>query len=223
MEQSKPEEVVTPTPEAAPAAPVTPAAKPGPSKKTWMIVAVVAVVAVVVIAAIVLGTGMLNGDDDDTDDGGDGNGGGDVLTWEPESGDFIEYTTTTFIGEMVVKQTYKEVTTTTVTINTTSTVMGMTSYDEQTIPIEQNYGGAEFDVSDPPEGYNVVDKGSQSISTEWGSKSCKHYEVTTSEGGMTSTMDMWIYKGILMKMVMAVGDMDMTMTLTDTNVNEITG
>ena len=113
-----------------------------------------------------------------------GTAAGTFLLGNLQSGDFIEYTTDTFIGEMVVKQTYKEVTATTVTINTTSTVMGMTSYDEQTIPIEQAYGGAEFDVSDPPEGYNVVDKGSQSISTEWGSKSCKHYEVTTSEGGI---------------------------------------
>ncbi len=218
MEQPKPEEVSTTTPEAAPS---TPVAKPGPTKKTWMIVAVVAVVAVVVIAAIVLGTGMLNGDDGD--DGNDDGNGGAITSWEPQSGDYIEYTTDTFIGNMVQKQTYKEVTATTVTINTTTTILGSTEYDEKTIPINQTYGGADFDVSDPPEGYTVVNKGSQSISTEWGTKSCKHYEVTTTQGGTTGTMDMWFYQGILMKMVISAGGMEMTMTLTDTNVNVITG
>jgi hypothetical protein len=221
MEQPKSEEVPTTVPEAAPAAPATPAAKPGPTKKTWLIVAVVAVVAVLVIAAVVLGTGMLN-----SDDGNDGDdGGNDILgeTWEPQSGDYLEYTTDTFIGEMVTKQTYKEVTATMVTINTTTTVLGSTEYDEQTIPLDQSYGGADFNVSDPPDGYSVVNKGSQSISTEWGSKSCKHYQATTTQGGSTGTMDMWFYKGILMKMVVSAGGLEMTMTLTDTNVNEITG
>jgi hypothetical protein len=69
----------------------------------------------------------------------------------------------------------------------------------------------------------VVNKGSQSIGTEWGSKSCKHYQATTTQGGSTGTMDMWFYKGILMKMVVSAGGLEMTMTLSDTNVNVITG
>ncbi len=175
MEQSKPEEVATPAPEAAPAAPSAPAAKPGPTKKTWMIVAIVAVVAVVVIAAIVLGTGMLNSDDGD--DGGDGGNGGAITSWEPQSGDYHRVYHGHVHGEMVMKQTYKEITATTITINTTTTMDRVpTEYDEETITNDTDLWWYGLDIDDPPDGYNVVDKGTPSVSApKWGTKSAKHY------------------------------------------------
>jgi hypothetical protein len=211
MEQSQPTE--------APAVPPTPE-KPKTPMKTWMIIAVVAVVAVVLIAAVVLGTGMLNSNDDG-DDGNDGGNG--ATTWEQKAGDYMEWTASGGGFSMTMRIEVKAVTADNLTINTTISSSFGSSSMEQTVD-RNGTMGSSYDLTDLPNGVTYTDKGTQSISTKWGSISAHHYTVVDEETpGLTITTDFWVKDGILLKSVQVATGITTTMTLTATNITMITG
>ncbi|MCE5295625.1 MAG: hypothetical protein LLG16_00790 [Euryarchaeota archaeon] len=180
-----------------------------------MIVAVVVIAVIVVAIAAVL---LMGGNDDGSDGTGED---GDVIEWDPAVGDYYEYTMYTGdieIGKMAYRVT--AVTSTTMTLNVTSSFMGVKSFNETTVPLGQStdYLGQ---IENPPSGYDISDKGYQSISTNWGTMITHHYQMTYSEGGSDVTVDIWIYKGMLIRMSAGSGGSDVTMELTDTNISEI--
>jgi hypothetical protein len=182
-----------------------------------MIIAAVVVIAIIVVAiAAVL---LMGGDDEGTNDGGDGG----VIEWDPAVGDYYEYTA--YMGDVeMTKMTYRvtAVTSTTMTLNVTSSFMGFESFNETTVPLGQStdYLGQ---IENPPFGYDISDKGAQSISTNWGTILAHHYQMTYSEDESDVTADVWIYKGMMIKMSAGYGGFEITMELTDTNISDITG
>lgn len=151
--------------------------------------------------------------------GGGGGGGG---SWIPQVGDFVEYTVIGGEINITFKWTVKSVSDTTMTINTSTTIGSMGSYySETTIPKNQTFGFNSFDVNHPPSGYTVTKVGTENLDTKWGSRSCDHYQFAYT-GQVTSTGDLWIRNGVLLKVVGTSSDLTETITLTDTNISQVT-
>jgi hypothetical protein len=168
---------------------------------------VFSIVGAVILAAVLL-AGCL---------GGGGGGGG---TWIPKAGDFMEYTASGGEGVSTMRMTVKNFTDTTITMNVSLTYGGSGPYySESTVPRSQStFLG--FDVNHPPSGYNVVKVGTETLSTNWGSRSADHYRITVS--GSPGTIDMWIRSGIAMKFQLTSTSATTAWTLTDTNISLIT-
>ena len=132
----------------------------------------------------------------------------------------MEYTTSAGEIQMTTRMTVKSVTETTITMNITVTYPGMPPvYQESTIPKNQTMGGS-LDLNNPPSGTDVTKVGTETISTEWGSRSADHYTITVS--GSSGTIEIWVRSGIALKAQSTVMDQTMTVTLTDTNISQIT-
>jgi hypothetical protein len=105
-------------------------------------------------------------------------------------------------------------------MNITMTYPGMPPmYQESTIPKNQTMGYG-LDLDNPPSGTSVIKVGTESISTNWGSRSADHYTITVS--GSLGTIEIWVRSGIALKAQSTVMDQTMTVTLTDTNISQIT-
>ncbi len=169
------------------------------------------VLAVAILAAVLL-SGCLGG-------GGDGGGG---ETWIPAVGDFVEYEYAAVEMQSTIRTEIVDVTSTSMTINTTTTMQGSIPYSmETTVPINQTLGWS-YDIDNLPEGMSMTDHGTDSISTNWGSRTANHYQISYSGEYGSWSGDVYIYAGVLLKMEIEQSGMTLTMTLVDTNLEEIT-
>jgi len=196
------------------AQPVSPPAPPmpAPKGKTMMYAAiaiVVVIVGVVAVAAVVL----MNPS---------GGGGGNTTAWEPQEGQYMMYSITiNGTAFAIERMTVTSVTATTITLNiSTTTSGGHTTYQTATVP-RAEVAGSGIDINNPPAGYTLVNQGKSSVSTSWGSRSCDHYHVAYSMG-TTVTMDIYLYKNILVKMEAESAGTTIAEMLIGTNISVIT-
>jgi hypothetical protein len=170
---------------------------------------VLSIVGAVILAAVLF-AGCLGGD------------GGNGETWIPTAGDFVEYETATGEIQITTRIEIRDVTSTNMTMNTTTTMPGYPPfYSETTVPINQTFG-FEIDINNPPEGWLVDSLGTDNISTNWGNKTANHYQVSLSDEYGSWSGDIYVFKGVLLKMVVVHAESTLTMTLVDTNLEEIT-
>ena len=158
-----------------------------------------------VILAAVLVSGCLGG------------GGG---AWVPKVGDFLEYSSSGFMGmNVTTRWEIKSVTDDNMTVNITVSVQGIPPvHQEQTVPKGDLFGQG-FDINNPPAGTNVTKVGTEQVSTKWGSRSADHYTLTYQ--GNPSTTDIWIRSGIILKTQTTAMNQTIIVTLTDTNISQI--
>ena len=144
-----------------------------------------------------------------------------TLTWNPKTGDFMVWTASGF--DMTMRIEVGTVTANTQTIKTTVTSPLGSGTTELTIPLN-NTVGSNYDLKSPGTGVTVTDRGTDSISTKWGTKTTRHYTVVdNSSPGLSITTDLWILDKILLKSVQTISGATITLSLTDTNISVITG
>jgi len=186
-----------------------------PKKTNLTLIAVLAVIVVVIViaAALVLSNS----------DGGNGTGSDTDTAMAMEIGDFLEYTISMGDMQQTIRYTVMDVTQTSYIMNvTTNSPFGGTTYFEQEWP-KNDTMGSDFDFDNPPTGVTVQYKGVATITTEWGSRSAHHYEVTSGEGDASATMQFWIKNNILLQSEGTSMDISLVVELTDTNIPGITG
>jgi len=184
------------------------AAEPKSSKRRILIVATMAVVAVVAFAGVYLGTDYFRPS-------------AQALVWKPKAGDFMVWTASGF--DMTMRIDVKTVTSDSQTIKTTITSAFGSGTTETVVPLN-NTVGSNYDIRNLEAGVTMTDRGTESISTKWGTRSTRHYTVVdNSSPGLSITTDMWIMDKILLKSVQSVSGSTITTTLTDTNISAVTG
>ena len=184
------------------------AAESRSSKRRILIVAAIAAVALVAFAGVYLGTGYFRPSTQ-------------ALVWKPKAGDFMVWTATGF--DMTMRIEVKTVTADSQTIKTTITSAFGSGTTETVVPLN-NTLGSNYDLGNLEAGVAMTDRGTESISTKWGTRSTRHYTVVdNSSPGLSITTDLWIMDKILLKSVQSVSGSTITMVLSDTNVSAVTG
>ena len=184
------------------------AAESRSSKRRILIVAAIAAVALVAFAGVYLGTGYFRPSTQ-------------ALVWKPKAGDFMVWTASGF--DMTMRIEVKTVTADSQTIKTTITSAFGSGTTETVVPLN-NTVGSNYDLRNLEAGVTMTDRGTESISTKWGTRSTRHYTVVdNSSPGLSITTDLWIMDKILLKSVQSVSGSTITMSLSDTNVSAVTG
>lgn len=174
------------------------------------------VVAIIAIVAIAGAIALMN---NNGSPGSNNNGSSTSLNWTPKVGDYIEYTSTG-LADMTMRKTIVSETATTYTINVTTTMMGMTNSQQTTVNKTAAFTG-DYNPQSPPSGWASKHMGTDTLSTNWGSKVCDKWTATGSSDGQSGTVTMWIKGGVLMKEEVVTGSGTMTLTLTGTNVSAL--
>ena len=76
-----------------------------------------------------------------------------------------------------------------------------------------------LDINQHPSYYNLTDSGKQEIGLKWGVKSTDFYHFNST----FMFLDIWMYHGIIVKMVWATDSLTITDVLVDTNISQIRG
>jgi hypothetical protein len=184
-----------------------------PKKRLAIIVAVIVVVMVAIAVIVVANPNLL---------GGSSTGGGDMFK-DPHVGDYILYAGA--MG-MTVRIEVTQVTATDVTIleNTTISFGGqeISVPVYQTVSKEEAFRSAEYDPYKVAPGWSVNNMGKKLISTPYGARNCDHFALSNTTQGVGMTQDIYLYKGVLVKVDMTTGVITLpVLSLSSTNLNII--
>jgi hypothetical protein len=185
-----------------------------PKKRLAIIVAVIVVVMVAIAVIVVANPSLL---------GGSSTGGGDMFK-DPHVGDYITYAGA--MG-MTMKIEVTQVTATDVTIlqNTTMSFGGqeISVPVYQTVSKEEAFRAGDYDPYKAAPGWSVNNMGKKLISTPYGARNCDHFALSNTTQGIGATEDIYLFKGILVKVDITYAGM-MTMpilSLSATNLSII--
>lgn len=135
-----------------------------------------------------------------------------------QEGDFVEYT----LSENTYRIEVVSVGASTITVNYTMNIGGVILNQERELPADQTLM-LEYRITDPPPGYEVTLVGKENLNTAWGQKSVDHFRVSYEQGGHAMLMDMWLLRGVPLRMqVTYEGHPQGFTNLTDTNLSFIT-
>jgi hypothetical protein len=140
--------------------------------------------------------------------------------WEPKAGDYIEYT---YFGDVTgtMRITVDSVGWTTMDVTTSYNMTGMTPWDEHHTYSKNTDLGVGTDLNNPSEGYSLTRQGTATITTPYGDRPANHYSGTITEQGVTMSVEMWEWQGIMLEMDISYSGISSTIDLTSTNVDVI--
>ncbi len=157
------------------------------------------------------------------------NPGSSETPYPLQVGDYVEYdldyveNPQTPHGNRTLRMEVVEITEYAMTINYTNNLEGYVYSQLGEVPIDQTLL-LTYDLNDAPPGYDVTSLGRENVATEWGTLSTDHIRVEYLHQGMPMVYDLWLKKGVPIKVKITYNDVPQsTWMIIDTNLEFITG
>ncbi len=153
---------------------------------------------------------------------GTGGGGGDQTSsvWQPTQGHYLDYMLK-INGSTYGTERFLVVSAgSTILLNITTDANGTVTQQDQVVNLGQAVGPS-FDLENPPWDRTVTNEGKVSVMTPFGSRTCDHYFVSVlnqNQAHINVTMDLYLYKTLMVKMEADDGISTFSMLLTGTNI-----